>query len=63
MFYEATHNMKLKEILHELHGISARFWHYWVFSQQEFDLVFPFILVILSAANWQPILQDLFESL
>ena len=35
MLYGATRNMKLKEILHELHGISARFWHYWVFSQQE----------------------------
>ncbi len=32
---EATHNPKLIEILHELHGISARFWHYLVFGRQE----------------------------
>lgn len=35
IIYEATHNPKLKEILHELHGISARFWHYQMFSKQE----------------------------
>lgn len=32
---EATHNPKLIEILHELHGISARFWHYLVFDKKE----------------------------
>jgi DNA-binding GntR family transcriptional regulator len=32
---EATHNPKLIEILHELHGISARFWHYLVFGRRE----------------------------
>ncbi len=32
---EATHNPKLIEILHELHGISARYWHYMVFGKQE----------------------------
>lgn len=35
LLYTATHNQKLQHILHELHGISARFWHYWVFSRQE----------------------------
>ena len=33
--YEATHNPKLIDILHELHGVSARFWHYQIFSKQE----------------------------
>ncbi|NNL74824.1 MAG: GntR family transcriptional regulator [Desulfobacterales bacterium] len=33
--YEATQNQKLVGILNELHGISARFWHYLVFGQQE----------------------------
>ena len=33
--YEATHNSKLREYLLELHGISARFWHYQYFGQQE----------------------------
>ena len=33
--YNATHNRKLREFLLELHGISARVWHYQVFSQQE----------------------------
>jgi len=33
--YEATQNQKLVDILHELHGISARFWHYLVFGKQE----------------------------
>ena len=27
--------MKLINILHELHGVSARFWHYQIFSKQE----------------------------
>lgn len=35
MLYEATHNQRLRDIVHELHGISARFWHYLVFSRQE----------------------------
>ena len=33
--YEATDNQKLVDILYELHGISARFWHYLVFGKQE----------------------------
>jgi len=33
--YESTHNKKLRDILHKLHGISARYWHYMVFSSQE----------------------------
>ena len=33
--YEATHNKKLRDTLYELHGISARFWYYWVFKRQE----------------------------
>jgi DNA-binding GntR family transcriptional regulator len=33
--YEAAHNQKLKDILHELHGISTRFWYYLVFDRQE----------------------------
>jgi len=33
--YNATENPKLSHMLHELHGISARFWHYLVFSRQE----------------------------
>ncbi len=35
LIYEAAHNPKLRDILHELHGISARFWHYQIFSKQE----------------------------
>jgi len=35
LIYKATHNPKLKETLYELHGISARFWHYQIFSKQE----------------------------
>jgi DNA-binding GntR family transcriptional regulator len=33
--YEATNNHKLIDMLHELHGISARFWHHLVFGKQE----------------------------
>jgi DNA-binding GntR family transcriptional regulator len=33
--YEATGNKKLRDILYELHGISARFWYYWIFKRQE----------------------------
>ena len=32
--YEAAHNQKLRDILHELHGISTRFWYYLVFDRQ-----------------------------
>jgi DNA-binding GntR family transcriptional regulator len=35
MLYKASHNEKLNYILLQLHGISARFWHYWIFSRQE----------------------------
>jgi DNA-binding GntR family transcriptional regulator len=35
LVYEASHNPKLICILHELHGVSARFWHYQIFSKQE----------------------------
>lgn len=35
LVYEATHNPKLISILQELHGVSARFWHYQIFSKQE----------------------------
>ena len=35
LVYEATHNPKLIDILQELHGVSARFWHYQIFSKQE----------------------------
>ena len=35
IMYESTHNQKLRNILHELHGISARYWHYLVFGSQE----------------------------
>ena len=35
LVYEATHNPKLIDVLHELQGISARFWHYQIFSKQE----------------------------
>lgn len=35
LIYEATHNPKLINILRELHGVSARFWHYQIFSKQE----------------------------
>ena len=35
LVYEATHNSKLIDVLHELQGISARFWHYQIFSKQE----------------------------
>ena len=33
--YEASNNEKLKDILHELHGISTRFWYYLVFDREE----------------------------
>ena len=33
--YDATSNKKLRDILYELHGISARFWFYWIFKRQE----------------------------
>ena len=35
LIYEATHNPKLIDILHEMQGVSARFWHYQIFSKQE----------------------------
>jgi len=35
LLYEASHNEKLQHMLHELHGITARFWYYWVFSLKE----------------------------
>jgi len=35
LIYAATHNPKLIDILHELHAVSARFWHYQIFSKQE----------------------------
>jgi DNA-binding GntR family transcriptional regulator len=35
LIYASTHNPKLEDILHELHGVSARFWHYQIFSKQE----------------------------
>ncbi|UCF95224.1 MAG: GntR family transcriptional regulator, partial [Desulfobacterales bacterium] len=35
LLYESTHNPKLIDILHELHAVSARFWHYQIFSKQE----------------------------
>lgn len=33
--YDATHNQKLRDILHELHGITTRFWYYLVFDKEE----------------------------
>jgi GntR family transcriptional regulator, rspAB operon transcriptional repressor len=33
--YEATCNNKLRDILYELHGVSARFWFNWVYSKNE----------------------------
>jgi DNA-binding GntR family transcriptional regulator len=35
LIYKSTHNTKLRDFLRELHGISARFWHYQMFSKQE----------------------------
>ncbi|MGD9290802.1 MAG: FCD domain-containing protein, partial [Desulfobacterales bacterium] len=35
LVYVATHNPKLIDVLHELQGVSARFWHYQIFSKQE----------------------------
>ena len=35
LIYQATHNPKLFDILNELQAISARFWHYQMFSKQE----------------------------
>ncbi len=35
LVYGATHNPKLIGVLHELQGISARFWHYQIFSKEE----------------------------
>jgi DNA-binding GntR family transcriptional regulator len=49
ILYEATHNQKLIDILHELHGISARFWHYLVFSQQELAEQFDDLNVLYRA--------------
>jgi len=35
LIYKSTQNLKLRDFLRELHGISARFWHYQMFSKQE----------------------------
>lgn len=35
LIYEATQNKKLSQILRELHGITARFWHYFVTNKEE----------------------------
>ena len=35
LIYRSTHNPKLIDILNELQAISARFWHYQMFSKQE----------------------------
>jgi DNA-binding GntR family transcriptional regulator len=35
LIYRSTHNPKLFNILNELQAISARFWHYQMFSKQE----------------------------
>lgn len=35
LIYQSTHNPKLIDMLNELQGISARFWHYQMFSKQE----------------------------
>jgi len=35
LVYETTHNPKLSSILKKLHGVSAHFWHYQIFSKQE----------------------------
>ena len=35
LIYASTQNQKLEEILHELHGISARFWHYLISSKED----------------------------
>lgn len=35
LIYASTHNPKLIDILNELHSVSARFWHYQIFSKQE----------------------------
>ena len=34
LIYEASHNRKMRDILYELHGISARFWCYLIFGKQ-----------------------------
>jgi DNA-binding GntR family transcriptional regulator len=49
ILYEATQNQKLIDTLHELHGISARFWHYLVFSQQELTEQFEDLNVLYRA--------------
>jgi DNA-binding GntR family transcriptional regulator len=47
--YEATHNKKLRDMLYELHGISARFWYYLVFSRKELLEQFSHVNELLDA--------------
>jgi DNA-binding GntR family transcriptional regulator len=47
--YEATHNRKLRDILYGLHGISGRFWYYWVFKRQELLDQFDDAIELLNA--------------
>ena len=46
---EATHNPKLIDILHELHGVSARFGHYQIFSKQELMVQFIYHREVVDA--------------
>jgi len=49
MLYEATQNKKLREILYQLHGISARFWHYLIFSEHELLDQFEDLRIMIDA--------------
>lgn len=49
ILYEATNNRKLIDMLHELHGISARFWYHLVFGKQELTEQFEDLKTVYQA--------------
>lgn len=49
ILYEATNNRKLIDMLHELHGISARFWHHLVFGKRELTEQFEDLKTVYQA--------------
>lgn len=49
ILYESTQNQKLREILYQFHGFSARFWHYLIFSKQELLDQFKDLRIVMDA--------------
>ena len=49
LVYEAAKNQKLEETLNELHGISARFWHYFELEGLSYDEQIQDILMMAEA--------------